>query len=842
MLIRVLVTALLSIALVACGGGDGSASAAGDDNTVASLEWVTPAPMFTASGQSFTLQARALNASGQVLNVPIRWQSSEPTAVSVDGNPTGPIAKVTSQASQGTAHITASAGGRTLTAIAIAITPAAGTVVLADTQIEGAPQATSANAPLRVGSTYTVQLKAGEPAPSVGQLVIGQGNKAVAGEVVAVNGQTVTLAMVPLQRLLPHLQLDLDLPLVANATAASTSKVAASGATRTNMVQGKVRAQAETSFSVAGFDCDAEGSAGGVELAKKDVSPFGLDTLRYRVLWNSSQKMLRLSGQPGVQFELEPSAKIAFTGKVDCKLELADVPIPLPPTIGLFLGVGFPVGVGFTMEGALPVNGVALNLKGQAQATVVVGFDCNPTCNSLNSITPSGSVTPTLTAPEFTANSLDLSGQVYAWANFEGGARWSSTLQFDAIEAQAGLKFTTKVATENAQAKEAASAGDYKLSFEASAGPTEALGDMADLVGLILDHAKFETSVPLGRSPTATFTADKTSFKTGDDVKFQVDLNSDEVLFPLQGYNVQSVRVYRKTVADDGSYVLVLANEQRASSGQTQFTIPWLATVDSASNISFVAFVQTKLLNDLRWQAGLVQTQTIVTPGTFRGRVLYTNTLTYSGDWTGSKQTTLTLNVEPDANGQSNVFNVTGIGGTTGTVTSFGVYRSNFGCFADMRTNNTTVYSQPDPTQGVKGRLFLDIDRANNSWYARSIRYTTSSMAVSTSNRTFLNARGEPFGSDAGGCAPQTETLTFDYSGTNTDANFTLYAGATPVSEGAITRGADGARHIRFSSRQSYSNALGPFYAGGLGPVSTTGIRYQENGSLEVLIELDEVR
>jgi hypothetical protein len=294
---------------------------------------------------------------------------------------------------------------------------------------------------------------------------------------------------------------------------------------------------------------------------------------------------------------------------VDCKLELADVPIPLPPSIGLFLGVGFPVGVGFTMEGALPVNGVALNLKGQAQADVVVGFDCNPGCGSLNSITPTGSVTPTLTAPEFTANSLDLSGQVYAWGNFEGGARWSSTLQFDAIEAQAGLKFATKVATENAQAKDAASAGNYALTFEASAGPTEALDDFAGLVGLILDKAKLETSVPLGRSPMAALAIGKASFKAGDDVSFQVDLNADEVLFPLQGYNVQTVRIYRKTVADDGSYVLVLANEQRASSGQTQFTIPWLATVDSGSNISFVAFVQTKLLSGLRWQVGLVNTQ-----------------------------------------------------------------------------------------------------------------------------------------------------------------------------------------------------------------------------------------
>ena len=606
---RVLPTAGLAaavLALVACGGGGGDSTAptttTDDPAAVTRLQWAGPAPLFTASGQQHALQVQALGAQGQVLNVPVVWQSSAPGVVSVAapaGGTTGAAATLTAQATTGSAVLTATVGSRSLSAVALVVAAAPGTVVLADAQLSGEPvasPATLAAGRLQVGSTYSVTLQAGVSAPAVGSLVLGQGSKAVAGEVVAVDGAVLTLAMVPLQRLLPQLQLDLDLPL--QAAPARTL------ASRTNRKQ----ALAETSFDVAGFACEAEGSAGGVELAKKEVVPTGLDSLRYRVLWNSQRQLLRLSGQPGVQFEVEPTAKIAFTGKVDCKLELADIPIPLPPSVGLFLGVGFPVGVGFTLEGALPVNGVALNLKGQAQAEVVLGFDCNPGCASLNSITPSGSVTPTVTTPEFTANRLELSGQVYAWASFEGGARWSSTLQFDAIEAQAGLKFATTLATENAQAKDAASAGDYKLSFEAAAAPTEALGEFADLVGLILDEAKFETSVPLGRSPTASFSADKTRFKALDDVQFQLDLNSDEVLFPLQGYNVQAVRVYRKTVADDGSFVLTLVGEQRASSGQTQFSIPWLATVDSGPNISFVAFVQTRLLGGLRWQLGLMGT------------------------------------------------------------------------------------------------------------------------------------------------------------------------------------------------------------------------------------------
>jgi hypothetical protein len=33
--------------------------------------------------------------------------------------------------------------------------------------------------------------------------------------------------------------------------------------------------------------------------------------------------------------------------------------------------------------------------------------------------------------------------------------------------------------------------------------------------------------------------------------------------------------------------------------------MPWLATVDSGPTISFVAFVQTKLLSGQRWQLGV---------------------------------------------------------------------------------------------------------------------------------------------------------------------------------------------------------------------------------------------
>jgi hypothetical protein len=539
---------------------------------------------------------------------------------------------------------------------------------------------------------------------------------------------------------------------------------------------------------VAGFECDAEGTAGSVGLAKKEVAPLGLDTLRYRVLWNSSHKLLRLSGQPGVQFEMEPEAKVALTGKVDCKLELADIPIPLPPSIGLFLGVGFPVGVGFTVEGELPVSGVSLNLKGQAQADVVVGFDCNPDCTSLNRITPSGSITPTVNTPELALNRLDLTGQVYAWGNFEGGARWSTTLQFDAIEAQAGLKFATKVATEQAQAQSAESSGDYVLTFEAAAGPTEALGDFADLVGLILEQAKLETSVPLGRSPTASFSADKTSFKAGDDVKFQVDLNADEVQFPLQGYNVRSVRIYRKTLNDDGSFVLVLANEQQATRDQTQFTIPWLATVDSGSNISFVAFVQTKLLTDLRWQVGQV--------GSVAGAAAsLSGSLSYSERYShieGIQSVIRTMSLQANVVAKDGVIaleNVTGSYVENDTIESDGIRNEGGRCiiYRKQKIQRESIFTGPFSVRSTG--LAVSGNTVNGLAYMRVFGSNVSKTTVTSSVQ---RTEGDCAGKDL---SPVNTTETFGPF--NTYFSVQLAAGDFQV---PVVTGSDGIRRATYSA------------------------------------------
>src|SRR5690606_13299761 len=65
--------------------------------------------------------------------------------------------------------------------------------------------------------------------------------------------------------------------------------------------------------------------------------------------------------------------------------------------------------------------------------------------------------------------------------------------------------------------------------------------------------------------------------------------------FPAVGYNVDAVRVYRIT-----GQSLVLANEVTAVAGQTEFEIPWIATVDGTVTANFIAFVATKALPPLR--------------------------------------------------------------------------------------------------------------------------------------------------------------------------------------------------------------------------------------------------
>lgn len=94
--------------------------------------------------------------------------------------------------------------------------------------------------------------------------------------------------------------------------------------------------------------------------------------------------------------------------------------------------------------------------------------------------------------PNFALEDIKFEPEVsaYAWARLEGGARFSSTVRVEAIDAQAGFKLQGSLAREETQAKQADYASSYKLAFEASIGPSGAVESFLRLVDVAIAVAE----------------------------------------------------------------------------------------------------------------------------------------------------------------------------------------------------------------------------------------------------------------------------------------------------------------------------------------------------------------
>jgi len=480
---------------------------------------------------------------------------------------------------------------------AVAAEPAPGAVLLRDDQIIGLPTAITPGAPFGPGFRYKVEVSGGVSAP-VGAILLSTGAKSVAGRVVSVENTSITVEQVTLAEALPRLDIRQKLDL----TKASSGDPGVRPQSRTP----GLRPLAEKEFKIGTLDCKVEGSLGSLEFNKKDYELSPLQDLTYDIAWNDTEKTIVVSGQPKVTFELEAVVKGQIEGKVGCKAMLKDYVIPLPGPLGIFLGAAVPVGIGFDVGAKAVVTEAGVNFKGDASAKLSFGFRClSGACTSVNEAESSGNLTPKWIPPQFDLadTRFEPEAQVFAWAMLEGGARFSSTLRFDAIEAQAGFKLGGSFASEAAQAKAADYASSYKLGFVASVGPAGAAETFLRLVEVAVALLQFEMEIPLGDSPVgASLKGSPGSFKTGDTVTFALALDPMKAKFPLVGYNVESVRVYRKDVRPDGSVSLILANEAQPQGEQVDFQIPWVATLDGSVGSNFVAFVKTKLL-DLRLEA-----------------------------------------------------------------------------------------------------------------------------------------------------------------------------------------------------------------------------------------------
>lgn len=563
---------------------------------------ITPAGvLLTPDLPSQTLSAVVLDQHGEVMDLSVEWSSSAPDAVQVSG-----AGGVTAVVAAGSATITASAGTASAQVAAIAAVPAAGTVLVSDADVLTGPTPVDPSQTFGEGALYTVTLNLANVAtPDIGAHLLATGAAPVAGRVVDVAGNTVTLEIVPLEELFVELDIDQSLDL----STAPLLEEAGSGLTVERLPDGSWRAHGaittgesltpQAEFEVGNLECESDFNFAELDVLNVDVS--FTPALSFDVAFSSTQKKVVLNGRPKVVATLEPVIKAGLQGSVECDLTIANIQIPLPGPIGLFLGVVVPVGVGFELQGSVPLADFGYHFEGEVGAELRMGFDCDPTCEPVTVLDPhvTGSHRPLL-PNDLLGLKLESSLFAYLFAGLEAGVRFSPKLRIEVAKGKVGLQLEGKFASEDTQFADTGFAAEYGLDFVATIGAGKDIDAFFDLISVNLAELAFTLTGNIATSPKASsVSADVEAFSTGDTVTFTVTLDPASLDFPIVGYNITSMRVYN---ALSGS--LVLANEETASAGQKDFEITWVASQDGEVADDFVVFVTTKLLPELRLELG----------------------------------------------------------------------------------------------------------------------------------------------------------------------------------------------------------------------------------------------
>lgn len=593
------------------------------------IEIEPPGLLLTGVGDNRVLVATAFNQYGEVMDLEFEWSSSKPEFVVVEEG------TVTAAASVGSSVVVASVGSfdsAPVTVVVAELVPEA--VVLSDAQIIGEVEAVDDTQAFGPGFRFTVRLQGVEP--DVGSVLVAAEAATLVGRVVSVAGDVVELEVVPLDEVvvameleeelldmtfaslqfLPEVEATFDIDVAADGSVTLDLKpgVMLSGGAGAGVVGTELSPQAVQEFDLGPLACEAEGVLE-IDLVK---ATFVLKpNLSLDAAWNSSVKKLVVGGQPTVTYSLRPVLSAALNGKVDCKVTLAEPKIPLPGFLGFFLGGVIPLGVGFELGGSLPVPEVGVDVQGSIAATISAGFVCPADAECSFPREFELSAEPPKVVPVVPATlpgvKVELSAFAYAFAGLEAGitskklskaigtAVSSMNGRIRILVVKGGLKLSAKLAHEDTQVEDPLYSSEYGVSFEAAITAGKSIQAFFDLVKLNAFTLSFQlASVPLASSPKMlSMSLDVAAFEAGDEVVFTVNLDPATLQF-LGSHNVDAVRVYR--VAESGG--LVLVNESQVGAGQQSVVVPWVASLDSAEGMRFVAFVRTSFFPPLRLELG----------------------------------------------------------------------------------------------------------------------------------------------------------------------------------------------------------------------------------------------
>ncbi len=602
--------------------------------------------MLTQTGNTKQLTARAFNAQGSAINVPLTWTSSKPAIISVNSS-----GLATAASNNGASQIVASAGGiSSAPLLAVVTQPVAGALLLSDSQIVGEPVETTPNAVPSFTNTYRVSLT-GIAAPAIGAILINSESKAVAGRVVAVdtmsNPMVVTLGLVSLREMFPTLEINetIDMantpvsipadiaaaynvvrtgntfvftPKVGQASRAAMPVSAASAAkaiavpgapAKAGPVSGLPVAPALGTSALPPFtSCETTitgvgGEGAPLPFALSAPPLFSVTISPTLDLVNTTANGLErfvINAEPTIKVEGGLSVAAAFEGKIECKAELFTFRVPVGGPLSFVISGLVPVGVGIEAAGKVTVATMGIGTKIEVKAKGKAGVSCPAGVNcvferSLDSFETK--LTPTLDAPSIGDLRLEPSLSAFGYMEPSIGNPFLNSLRFDFVKIKAGAKLAGSFATKTSQLADAMYASDYKASLEAGTSVGGNLSGALALFGLSSVSALDLTiSTDFAKSPaglaSGAVTADKASFVNGETVNFTVKLDPATLeFFPGIGpYNVKKVQLVRKVLGTP-----TVVGSVDALPGDSTFNFIFNAT-NVGTVAEFSAFVVTWLL------------------------------------------------------------------------------------------------------------------------------------------------------------------------------------------------------------------------------------------------------
>ena len=267
----------------------------------------------------------------------------------------------------------------------------------------------------------------------------------------------------------------------------------------------------------------------------------------------------------------------------------------MPGLIGLLIGGEYSWGIGFELSGELTIASVSICASFEANGTITADITCPPGGDCAfngDMSSPIFKGTPKLTAPSLNQLRLQPSLHAFGFAAVDLGNPFVQQLQFKAIEAKLGPKFSGSFTFDALQIDDTQYKSDYKLQGDLKTGVGAGLGEFLKTLGLeSISILELSSSTSIGRSPEGGVTADRPFYVQGDPGQVDVALDSATTSFTIFGpYNVSEMLLVRRT----GAVTSQVLSRQAASPGQTQFTLPFTAP-DSFAATELFAFAVTTI-------------------------------------------------------------------------------------------------------------------------------------------------------------------------------------------------------------------------------------------------------